>query len=49
MGKEKKMIKAAEMETPGPGAYEIKMDYTEEKGPLVNNNIKIVFTGRQTR
>lgn len=33
--KEKNVIKTADFQTPGPGAYDIKYNYAEEKLPLV--------------
>ena len=35
MEKEKNVIKTADTQTPGPGAYDIRYNYTEEKLPLV--------------
>jgi len=33
--KEKNVIKTADFQTPGPGAYDIKYQYAEEKLPFV--------------
>ena len=33
--KEKNVVKMAEKEFPGPGTYDIKYNYTEEKLPMV--------------
>lgn len=49
MNKERNVIKNAELQTPGPGAYEIKYEYAEEKGPKVIQIDKLVFFGRKIR
>jgi hypothetical protein len=44
--KEKNVIKTSEFQTPGPGAYEIRYNYTEDKLPLVKLILILVLSWR---
>ena len=47
--KEKIEAKKAENQNPGPGAYDVKYDYTEDKLPQVKNILNLVFPWRSIR